>query len=77
MVNAAVTEHLESVPKALGFALRTLLAFGPCLANSHEAQRTSQASSVAALTQRGVESLFPTDVVDGPEDLRFVSYGET
>jgi hypothetical protein len=32
---------------------------------------------VTALTQRGVESLFPTDVVDGPEDLRFVSCGET
>ena len=35
------------------------------------------APPVAALSQRGVESLFPTDVVDGPEDLRFVSCGET
>jgi hypothetical protein len=35
------------------------------------------APSVAALPQRGVESLFPTDVVDGPEDLRSVSSGET
>jgi hypothetical protein len=32
---------------------------------------------IAPLTQRGVERLFPTDVVDGPEDLRFVSCGET
>jgi hypothetical protein len=34
------------------------------------------APPVAALPQRGVESMFPTDVVDGPEDLRFVSCGE-
>jgi hypothetical protein len=36
-----------------------------------------RAPSVAALPQRGVESLFPTDVIDGPEDLRFVSSCET
>jgi hypothetical protein len=36
-----------------------------------------RAPSVTALTQRGVESLFPTDVVDGPENLRFVSCGQT
>src|ERR1700688_2455070 len=39
--------------------------------------KTSQGTASVALTQRGVESLFPTHVVDGPDDLRFVSCGET
>src|ERR1700722_3439719 len=34
-------------------------------------------SPSAALTQRGVESFFPADVVDGPDDLRFVPCGKT
>ena len=32
--------------------------------------------SASALSQRGEKSLFPARIVDGPEDLRFVSVGE-
>jgi|SRR5580704_7209785 hypothetical protein len=40
-------------------------------------QQRRGARSAAALLQRGVESLLPADVVDGPDDSRFVSPGET
>jgi hypothetical protein len=62
---------------SLGFSLRHT----PCLWSlfsefSRGAKNLAGTPSVVALTQRGVKSLFPTDVVDGPADLRFVPCGE-